>query len=140
MNYASKQDIDDLYGEDLLRRVTDHDDDGESDSPVIARGLADASAVIDSYISARYTLPLISVPSVLKKICIDLGIYSMAPQDSRRTTEMRQRYEDAMAMLRDIASGKSGLGLVDDGTGNPTTPTSAPLTRMRGGTLNAARA
>ena len=39
MGYATKEDIDELYGTDLLVRVADYNRDGTPDPEVIAKGL-----------------------------------------------------------------------------------------------------
>jgi phage gp36-like protein len=140
-SYAIQADVDDLYGEDLLVRVADHDGDDIPDPDIVESGLAGATNIINSYISARYQLPLSVVPGILKTFCIDIGVYKMALTDTRRTAEMRQRYVDAMQMLKDIAKGEAGLGIIptdDDGDGNPDQPESnAP---RRGRSINVGRA
>jgi phage gp36-like protein len=71
--YATMQDIIDRYGEDELIVAADHDEDGSADTVVVEQGLSDASDEIDVYIGERYPLPLAAVPSVLKRLCVDMA-------------------------------------------------------------------
>lgn len=121
-HYASKADIDDLYGEDLLVRIADYNKDGTPDDEVIEKALRGADEVCDAYISAQYTVPVTPVPGIIRTCAIDIAVYRIALGATTRTTEMRQRYEDAIEHLKLIAAGKAGLGLppVDDnGDGIP---------------------
>lgn len=115
MPYASADDIAEMYGEQLLLRIADPDDTGNFDVGIVNANLEQADDVIDAYLSSRYTLPLNSVPGILKTCAIDIAVYKMAHNRLPRTDEMRVRYEDALRMLELIAKGTIGLGLPLDG-------------------------
>jgi phage gp36-like protein len=122
MGYASKDDIDDLYGEDLLKRIADPLKTGTPDADIVARGLQAADEICDAYLSAQYTVPVSPTPGVVKNCAIDIAVYKIALGRAQRSDEMRIRYEDALALLERISTGKVGLGLppVDsDGDGIP---------------------
>jgi phage gp36-like protein len=127
MGYATKTDVDDLYGTDLLVRVADYNRDGVPDQDVIDRGLQASDEICNAYLSSQYSLPVSPVPGVVKNCAIDIAVYKMALGRGARTDEMRVRYEDALSMLDKIATGKIGLGLLPttklavDATGNPIT-------------------
>ena len=125
MTYASQEDIVDLYGEDLLVRLTDTTRSNAIDTVVVGRGLQSADDIINSYVSERYTLPLPMVPGVLRECGVDIAVYKIALSTTKKTPEMRQRYEDAIALLERIGSGKAGLGLIpgDDDPPIDSTPT-----------------
>lgn len=108
--YATQQDMIDRYGEDDLLIAADHDGDGVADAAVVTQGLSDATDVIDTHIGARYTLPLTTVPAVLKRLCVDIAIYLMSKPPSV-TEEKRKRYEDAVKLLQAISTGKVSLGI-----------------------------
>lgn len=110
MSYATQQDIIDRYGSDTLHIAADRDNDGVLDIDAIARALDDATAEINVYVGARYDLPLSSVPGVLVKLCVDIALYQLAITTAG-TDERRQRYEDAVGLLKRIASGELPLGL-----------------------------
>jgi phage gp36-like protein len=125
MGYASKDDIDKLYGTDLLVRVADYDRDGQPDPDVVARGLEGADEICDAYLSAQYPVPVVPTPGVVKNCAIDIAVYKMALGRGGRTDEMRVRYEDALALLEKISTGKVGLGqppVTDPTTGETTDP------------------
>jgi phage gp36-like protein len=146
MGYATKDDIDQLYGEDLLIRVADYDRDGTPDDEVVARGLQAADEICDAYLSAQYHIPVTPTPGVVKNCAIDIAVYKIALGRSGRTDEMRVRYEDALSILEKISTGKVGLGLPPvtttgtDASGNPVTTTTNPNVTRSGGSFDCARA
>ena len=111
MPYATAQDIIDRYGNDTLLMLTDRDNDDQVDTQVIEQAVADATAEIDTYVAAKYTLPLPTIPSVLVRLCVDISIYRLSATADMVTEEKRQRYEDAIALLRRIAKGEVSLGI-----------------------------
>lgn len=125
--YASKEDIDDLYGADLLIKIADQDRDGVADPAIVQRGLDSAQGLIDGALEGKYTLPLTGTSSLLRELAIDIAVYKICLQRSIRTNEMRQRYDDAMCILDKIAAGKQGIAITgpggtgsgSDGNGNP---------------------
>jgi phage gp36-like protein len=142
MGYASKEDIDELYGTDLLVRVADYNRDGAPDPEVIAKGLQAADEICDAYLSAAYTIPVVPTPGVVKNCAIDIAVYKMALGRTSRTDEMRVRYEDALALLDKISTGKVGLGLPPETTdnGDGTSTTTNPNIRRSGGSFDCGRA
>jgi phage gp36-like protein len=142
MGYASKDDIDELYGTDLLVRVADYDKDGHPDTEIIAKGLQAADEICDAYLSAQYTIPVVPTPGVVKNCAIDIAVYKMALGRTGRTDEMRVRYEDALALLEKISTGKVGLGLPPETTtgDDGTTTTTNPNIRRSGGSFDCGRA
>lgn len=109
--YVSKEDIDDLYGSDMLIRIADQDKDGVPDVDIVERGLLSADDTINAYLSTRYNVPLRVKPGILRDCGINIAVYMIAMDRSKRTEEMRIRYEDALKMLSQIALGKVGLGI-----------------------------
>lgn len=139
MGYATKDDIDDLYGVDLLVRIADRDRDGTPDADVVAKGLAAADAIIDAYLQTQYTLPLPAIPDVLKNCAIDIAVYKIPLERTSRTEEMRLRYEDALKLLDKIATGKVGLGLpATDTNGDGIVDPAKPV--LKGRFINVGRA
>jgi phage gp36-like protein len=140
-NYATKEDIDDLYGSDLLIKIADQDRDGVPDPAVVQRGLDSAQGLIDGALEGKYTLPLNGTSNLLRELAIDIAVYKICLVRSVRTNEMRQRYDDAMSILDKIAAGKQGIALTPpsdgSGTGTGTAPGSAPT--MVGRSINTFR-
>lgn len=109
MSYFSRQDYIDRHGEEELRQLTDRNNDGPDDAEVLAAAVADADAEIDSYIGARYTLPLATVPPLLSRVARELVRYSLF--DQRAPEEVRLRYQRAIKLLEGIRDGTVSLGL-----------------------------
>ena len=114
MPYATLKDITDRYGETDLLVAADRDGDDRVDTPAVNRAVRDASAEIDTYLAARYTLPLATPPSVLKRLCVDISLYRLAFNALGNTEERRQRYQDAVALLLRISKGDVSLGVGKD--------------------------
>lgn len=110
MPYASADDIIQLYGADALY-VADRNRDGEPDLTAVDRALTSASDEIDSYLAVRYTLPLPTVPGILRQHCVDIAVYRLALAADVRSDEHRKRYDDATAHLLQIVDGKAALVL-----------------------------
>ncbi len=108
--YATQQQIIDRYGEDALLEVADADLDGIVDGAPVAAALQDAGDEIDVYLGARYRLPLATVPPLLTRLCVDMALYKLSSAGAL-TDEKRQRYEDAVRLLREIATGRASLGI-----------------------------
>lgn len=112
MAYAVKQDIIDRYGEEFLQTVADRDEDFELDDTAITKELDDAFGWINTYISARYDLPIVApIPEILVALNVDIAVYRICQTWDNLTDEKRRRFEDAVALLKDIAAGDAGLGL-----------------------------
>ncbi|WP_372069769.1 DUF1320 domain-containing protein (plasmid) [Tistrella mobilis] len=110
MAYASAEEWRAAVGA-LVDRIADVDGDGAADPAAIDRALAEASAEVDAYVGVRYPLPLPSTPVVLRSATIDIATYRLAGGPPVLTDDIRDRYEDAMSRLRDIAAGRARLDL-----------------------------
>lgn len=111
MPYATQQDIIDRYSNDALLIIADRDDDGIVDSPIVNQAIDDATAEIDTYMAAKYDLPLAIIPDVLTRLCVDIVVYRLSADADMATEERRKRYEDAVKLLVRISEGKVSLGL-----------------------------
>lgn len=107
MPYASPADLIARFGEEELIDRTDRDQTGAYDPASVARAIGDASALIDGYVAARYTLPLASPPAVLVGVCCDLVRYALWSDAAPGIVEKRR--DQALAVLRDIGSGRARL-------------------------------
>lgn len=110
--YATRQDIIDIYGSDALTVAADRDGDGQEDAGVVDQALADATELMDSYIGAKYALPLPTpAPDVLRPICVDLAFYRLSQGAHALTEEIEKRETRAIAWLKDVARGVVSLGI-----------------------------
>jgi phage gp36-like protein len=83
-------------------------------SDVLNAHLIASSGIIDSYIGARYTLPLgLPYPSALERICVDLASYDLLLWRGFNPETFDTNYKDralaAMEWLKDIKSGALDL-------------------------------
>lgn len=75
----------------------------------------EAASLVDGYLASKYTLPLVSVPGIVVALTADVARYRL--WDERAPEEVRRRYEDALAQLRDLAAGR--MALPPGATGEP---------------------
>jgi len=109
MLYANENDL-------IPRRLAEqeaieltNDSGGSSiNSQVIADCLTEASALIDSYCRARYTVPL-QLSDQVKGLALDVGLYKLFLRRRRVPEEVKLAYDNAVAFLKDVAAGRAGL-------------------------------
>lgn len=102
------KEIDDLIGAD-----PDADPVEAGNVETLARACSDATSLIDGYLSARYSLPLLAVPSIVIGWAADIARYRL--WDDHAPEEVRRRYEDALAQLKLLSQGVIGLPPGSDG-------------------------
>lgn len=122
MPYTTRPLLEERFGLDELIQRTDKFQPytGAVVEAVLDRAIADADAEIDGFVGARYSLPLPEpVPPVLVPIACDIARYRL--YDDAVPDVVRQRYEDAVSRLKDIAAGRLTLGIEPAST----TPASA---------------
>ena len=100
MNYCTYVDLVERYGPIELDQLTNH----AGDCPAIQSAITDASSEIDVYLAGRYVLPLLPpIPIVLKRCACDIARYYL--WDLQTTDQIRERYQDAIALLKGMANG-----------------------------------
>ena len=125
MTYATRADIETLYGPAELRLALDlgRDDTLSADNLAsIDRAIEEASARIDAYLVGRYALPLTTTPPVLRGYAVDIALYTLASRQGRPRDELRKRFEDALAFLKSVSKGDAKLPGVPDTATGPLTP------------------
>jgi phage gp36-like protein len=108
--YATKQDLETRDGSMLYNFALDRSTDTLNDT-WIDEALATADDEINGYLSRRYVLPLPTVPDMLKREAIVIAFYWLADRDNQATTLLQERYDRAIAKVKEIAVGKVDLGL-----------------------------
>jgi phage gp36-like protein len=108
--YATKQDLETRDGSMLYNFALDRSTDTINDT-WIDEALATADDEINGYLSRRYVLPLPTVPDMLKREAIVIAFYWLADRDNQATTLLQERYDRAIAKVKEIAVGKVDLGL-----------------------------
>jgi phage gp36-like protein len=106
MAYCAQQDLIDRFGELEITQLADRDLDGNIDTDVVDAACADATAEIDGWLSQRLTLPATTPQEVVRRAC-DIARYML--YDDKATEQVRERYEDALAWLKDVAAGRIAI-------------------------------
>lgn len=107
MTYAVEADLVERFGALELARRTDRVNGATIDAVVLGRALADADAEIDGYLATRYTLPLQPTPAAINRLACDIARYRL--HDDGVPDTVRQRYEDAVSLLKKFSSGEVRL-------------------------------
>jgi phage gp36-like protein len=105
--YATQADLIDRFGEAEIAQLSDRVTGSTPDADVIGRALADAQAEIDAYLGVRYALPLDTVPPVIVRLAADVARYHLYSGNGNES--VRQRYLDAVGLLKRLASGEVRL-------------------------------
>ncbi len=110
MGYCSKEELLARIPQEYLIDLTDDDGDGIEDNDVISEVIEQASSEIDAYLSRRYDTPLLNVPAVIEKICVELVIYYLHLRADKVTDAWKDTYERAIELLRSLANGDVKIG------------------------------
>lgn len=113
MPYATTAQMISRFTEREIIAITDRDGTGLVDEVQLGKALADASAEIDSHLGRRYALPLVrsgvalvDSPVMLVGLCCDIARYRLTGTEVQETEAIRNRYRDAVATLKLLASGE----------------------------------
>ncbi|EGN1598370.1 DUF1320 domain-containing protein [Salmonella enterica] len=123
MLYASAQDMRDRY--DNLDTLLFQPGSDTPNEKKLTQALNDAGALADSYLSAKYALPLAVVPLVLVQHCCAIAFYYLC--DQQATDQARDRYREALTWLREVKSGSIPVGVDEAGSA----PASDDLPQMQ---------
>ncbi len=85
-----------------------------ADGAAFTQAENDAAGLVNGYVAARYSLPLVSVPPMVVGWTADILRHKLWAE--RAPDEVRRRYDDAIAQLRDVARGLVALPAGADGT------------------------
>lgn len=116
MPYIDRAGLEQRFGVDEIADLLDDDNGGtesSAETTSLTRACEDATAMIDGYLSSRYTLPLASVPDLVVGWAADIARFRL--WDEQAPEEVRRRYDDALTQLRDLARGLISLPPGADG-------------------------
>lgn len=124
MPTTTQQNLIDRFGLVELVQLTNPTDPAATivNAQRVDDAIADIDAIISAKLSARYTLPLASVPLVLRNVACDL-VRARLYEDNI-TDRVAERERAAMKLLDQISSGAVSLGL--DAAAQPTASTGGP--------------
>lgn len=101
--YCTQADLIARFGEEELLANADRNGDAVIDGAVVTAAIEAASSIIDSYIGARYALPLATVPGTIKSICEDLARHALTTVEPLKIVVDNR--DAAIARLKDISRG-----------------------------------
>ena len=104
--YLSISDFVDRYGLEETLRMTDSGA-GRIDRMLLTKALAAAQAIADVHISARYAVPLATVPEIVKLAIADMARARLYPRGAPDGIERPAK--EALATLEKIGQGKLPL-------------------------------
>ena|ERR1039457_1134544 len=111
MPYATQDDLVPLRltQKDLIE-LTDDDDSGVVNAAIVIAALEEASGRVESYCRQRYVTPLQQSDDV-KALTLDITVYLLFSRrrESRIGDTVQQRFDQAIAFLKDISNGKASL-------------------------------
>lgn len=111
MAYCVQADILNQVDLRTLIQLTDDGGLGEIDQAVLARAIADADATIDAFLQGRYSVPLAATPDKIRQVSADVAIFNLFSRRDEATPESRRdRYQEAMRFLDQVAAGAVSLG------------------------------
>jgi len=110
MAYCTQVDISNAgVSSAVLIQLADDDGDGVADAAVIAAAIADADAEINSYLGARYRIPVAPVPPLLVKLSTAMAVWNLYGHRGLTNERRRHDYQDAVALLRRLQEGSQVL-------------------------------
>lgn len=109
--YCTQSDLEDRYRAENLIQLADYDGDGAADSDVISQAIQDAGHEMDGYLQVKYSVPITPVPDCLRRCATTIAWYYLRLGRESVTDNARKAYEDCIAQMKDIASGKMAIGV-----------------------------
>lgn len=94
--------------EDISAWMEDEQSAALSAVVVVNQSVVDATSTVEGYLSARYALPIVPTSAAILRITGDIARYYL--YEDMATETIIERYKQAIAWLRDVASGKISLG------------------------------
>lgn len=111
MPYLIQSDLSEVLSEQELTQLTDDEKLGVVNAARVASVIASASAEIDGYIAVRYSLPLASIPALVKGWALAIALYRLYMRRHNVSAAVRQGYEDTIDQLKSVARGTLSLGI-----------------------------
>ncbi len=119
MPYCTLDDLKDQIPEANIIQLTDDEGLGVVNQSRVDKAISVADSVIDGYLRGRYSLPLSTVPELIKTIAIDIAVYKLYERrlELEMPEAMSNRYKNAIKLLDQIQKGLIKLGIESPETG-----------------------
>lgn len=115
--YCTQANLVTRFGEAELIANTDRESAAAIVPEIVTGAIVKASNTIDSYIGARYALPLASPDPVLQGLCEDLARHALYTVE--RPEVVQKAYDAAIAHLKDISRGVARLAIPEPAAATP---------------------
>ncbi|MDP3181581.1 MAG: DUF1320 domain-containing protein [Desulfobaccales bacterium] len=106
MAYCTQDDILKMISPEELAELTAEFGD-TPDPQVVGEAISRGEAEIDAYLGTVYAVPLSPVPPLIKALAVDLAIFHLYLRRSIAPPVRRQKYEAAVAFLKEVAAGQA---------------------------------
>ena len=107
--------------DDIIKRLSQKElallssDSGETvDIDVVNTAITDADSVIDSYLKKAYSLPLNTVPNIIKKLSTELTIIFLNDKNTQNDEAIEVRRKNVYNLLEKIANKQIILGINEE--------------------------
>lgn len=110
-DYCAKADLVERFGTAELVQLTDQTNTPPTtaDDAEITDACHEASSLIDAYLGARFTLPLATVPPIVKRWACDIARRYLWKDRAKDGSAVVLNYDGAMSQLRDVGKGVAAL-------------------------------
>ena len=113
MNYSSLSDILSTLSESEIARLTDDAQGKTVNQDIVNEAITKGDEFLNGYLRSRYSLPLSTVPALVKDISVELAIYNLFLR--RYRTKMPEsadsQYKATIKTLEQIQKGFINLGI-----------------------------
>ncbi|MDH3360636.1 MAG: DUF1320 domain-containing protein [Desulfobulbaceae bacterium] len=113
MSYATVDDLKNKLEESELIMLTDDNGTGAINTGVVDAALEAADVEIDSSLAKRYTLPLATVPKIIKYTAADLAIIKLFNRRSGPPDHWSDVWQGIKNFLNQLGDGEITLGVED---------------------------
>lgn len=119
MPYCTLDDIKKAIPEQNIVQLTDDTGAGTLDQAKVDDAIAYAEQLIDGYLRGRYTLPLSTIPGLIKMLSVDLAVFHLYSRrfELEMSESMMAKYKNAVKLLEQIQKGLVTLGIESADTG-----------------------
>lgn len=119
MTYSVQDDLLQQISEEELIQLTDDDRTGLVDSSRVGRAIEDADAEINGYLAKKHTVPIATVPDLVRNMSVTIAIYNLYSRRDEIPESRMKRYRDMIKLLENISKGVVTLGEVPAPAENP---------------------
>jgi phage gp36-like protein len=121
MPYSTLTDIEDVIPQAFVVQLTNDTGGATVDQAKVDKAISDADELIDGFLRGRYTLPLSSLPNLVRKFSVDIAVFNLYSRRPELETpeNVVTRYKDALKLLEQIQKGLVTLGIAGAQTPEP---------------------